>query len=63
MLTKYGTYVMFQHEVTKEVVEIPLSDVETLTKYAGDRDWRELGDIEPDYTPTKKSKSIEPTEG
>jgi len=43
MITKYGTYKMYQNIETDEVKEIPLADEEELKKYAEDSSWKEVG--------------------
>ena len=42
-MIKYGTYRMYQNINTDEVIEVALADEEELEKYAGNRNWKEIG--------------------
>ena len=55
-MTKYGTFVMYQHKTTDEVIEIALADEEELKKYAEDPEWREVG--EPDTDSEKEDQEL-----
>lgn len=48
MMEKYGTYVSYQNIETKEIIDIPLSDNESITKYASDEAWREYTNVDRD---------------
>ena len=52
-MIKYGTYRMYQNITTDEVVEVALADEEELEKYAGDRNWKEVGHEEDNSTNTE----------
>jgi hypothetical protein len=45
-MIKYGTFRMYQNIYTDEVVEVALADEEELEKYAGDHNWKEVGQEE-----------------
>lgn len=57
-MIKYGTFRMYQNINTDEVIEVALADEEELEKYAGDRNWREVG-YEPKDSDSKDSKEKE----
>lgn len=59
-IIKYGTFVLYQNKTTDEVIEVALADEETLNKYANDRNWREVGNIN-DESSTEKEQDIEST--
>ncbi len=42
-MIKYGTYKMYRNINTDEVIEVALADEVELEKYAGNKNWKEVG--------------------
>lgn len=54
-MEKYGTYNVFEHEETKELKRIPISDQKEMVKIANQADWKLL-DKDPEDTKEDESK-------
>ncbi len=57
MITKYGTFIVYQHKVTKEIVELDLTDDAGIKKFAEDPEWEKIEYI--DDVPTTENTEEE----